>query len=102
MSINISTGLLRSLESLTQKRDKLVSELAAVESEIRHVLGDFAPTSCKTAVSKIRRVKSAGKRAKRGSVQPLILQYLKAAGDAGICVKDFSAKLGLKNRSIHT
>jgi len=68
MSLNISTGLLRSLLSLTEKRGKLVSELAAVESEIGRIVGDFAPTSGKTASPKVRRVKRTKKRAKRGAI----------------------------------
>jgi len=94
--------MLRSLLSLTEKREKLVSELAAVESEIGRIAGGFTPISGKPASRTVRREKITKKRAKRGSVQSLILEGLKATGDAGISVKDLSAKLGLKSRSIHT
>lgn len=86
---------------LTEKREKLASELATVESEIGRIAGDFAPTSGKTASRTVRREKITEKRAKRGSVQSLILEGLKAAGDAGISVKDLSTKLGIKNRNVH-
>jgi len=44
------------------------------------------------------------KREKNGpnAERSLILEGLKAAGDAGISVKDLAAKLGLKRRGIHT
>lgn len=110
MSLNISTASLRALISLTEKKEKLTKELSSIEGQISAVFGGAAFTASKSAVRKIRgggdvgngRPKRLGKkRGKHGKTKGLILEALKAAGSAGISVKELSAKLGLKNSNVH-
>lgn len=110
MSLNISTASLRALITLTEKREKLTSELSAIEAQIAAALGGTAPRAGKDAVRKTRQggelgngrvVKPPKKRGKRGATKERILEALKTAGAAGISVKELSAKLGLKNQNVH-
>lgn len=116
MSVNLSTTTLRSLLSLSEKRDALLGELQKVETELSKVLG--SGTSPKAAArghetghgrksgDSSKRSSATGrgvstKRGKRGAVKELILAGLKEAGNAGIAVKHLAAKIGIKPQNIH-
>lgn len=110
MSLNLSSASLRSLVSLTEKREKLLGELSAVEAKISAALdgasiGSAKPTARRgEKVGNIRSAKPAkrgSKRGKRGAVKELILAGLKEAGDAGIAVKHLAAKLAIKPQNLH-
>ena len=103
--MNLSTDSLRALIVLTEKRDKLTAELAAVETRITEALGG---ASSAASTPKVRKggggdlpPKAANKRGKRGAVRELILAGLKEAGQAGIAVRHLAVKLGIKPQNIH-
>ena len=116
MSLNLSTDSLRSILSLSERRDALLAELQNVETEISRALGSGVATKSvilghetghgRTAAGSSPKVSAKGrtvsaKRGKRGAVKELILAGLKEAGEAGIAVRHLAAKLGLKPGSIH-
>lgn len=105
--MSLSSASLRSLLSLTEKREKLLGELSAVESQISSALNG-APAKAiarhEGSGGKIRSAKPAkrgGKRGKRGAVKELILAGFKEAGEAGIAVKHLAAKLAIKPQNLH-
>lgn len=93
--------------TLTEKREKLLGELSAIEAQISSALngGTAKPTAHREGSGgKIRSAKPAkrgGKRGKRGAVKELILAGLKEAGEAGIAVKHLAAKLAIKPQNLH-
>lgn len=105
--MNLSSASLRSLLSLTEKREKLLGELSAIEAQISSALNGIPAkqiTHPEGAGGKIRAAKPAkrgGKGGKRGAVKELILAGLKEAGEAGIAVKHLAAKLAIKPQNIH-
>jgi hypothetical protein len=107
MSKSISTGSIRSLLALAEKRDALLAEIEVINAEFSKILDGNNPE--KTApISSGRRGRKAATvkthklaRGKRGSVKEVILAGLKEAGDAGIAVKHLAAKLGIKPQNIH-
>jgi len=116
MSLNLSTDTLRSILSLSEKRDALLAELQNVETEISKVLGGGVAAKAatlghetghgRTAAGSSPKVPTArrsepAKRGKRGAVKELILAGLKEAGEAGIAVRHLAAKLGIKPGSVH-
>lgn len=107
MSLNISSASLRELLSLTEKREKLTDELAAVEKQIAAAFGGATRSISPPKVRKGteggngRTAKASKKRVKRGAVKELILAGLKEAGEAGIAVKHLAVKLGIKPQNIH-
>jgi len=107
MSLNLSTASLRALITLTEKREKLTRELAAIEVQISTALGEATSGSTKAIgrrgglVGNTRSAKPSKRSGKRGKTKELILGALKEAGATGISVQDLSAKLGLKNQNVH-
>ncbi len=107
MSLNLSSATLRSLVSLTEKRENLLGELAAIEKQISEALNGASVTSSKPvgrrggSVGNSRPAKPAKRGGKRGAVKELILAGLKEAGEAGIAVKHLAAKLTIKPQNLH-
>lgn len=114
MSLNLSTDSLRSILSLSEKRDALLAELQKVETEISKALGSGTVAKASTLSHKTGNGRAAAaspkttggkkispKRGKRGTVKELILAGLKEAGEAGIAVKHLAAKLAIKPQNIH-
>lgn len=107
MNQPLSTATLRSLLSLTEKREKLLVELSAIEAKISAALDGTSVASAKPShrrggeVGNTRSGKPAKRSGKRGKIKDLILEALKEAGTNGISVKELSAKLGLKNQNVH-
>ncbi len=108
MSLNLSTDSLRSILSLSEKRDALLAELQKVETEISKALGSgtFAKASTLSRKTGSGRAvaaseKTSPKRGRRGAVKELILAGLKEAGEAGIAVKHLAAKLAIKPQNLH-
>lgn len=109
MSLNLSSASLRALIPLTEKREKLLGELSAVEAKISAALGTTVASAKPTTrrggeVGNTRSAKPAkrgSKRGKRGAVKELILAGLKEAGEAGIAVKHLAAKLAIKPQNLH-
>lgn len=114
MSLNLSTDSLRSILSLSEKRDALLAELQKVETEISKALGSGTVAKASTLSHKTGngravaasskadgRKKASPKRGKRGAVKELILAGLKEAGEAGIAVKHLAAKLAIKPQNLH-
>lgn len=107
MSLNLSSASLRALVSLTEKREKLLGELAAIEAQISSALKGASADSAKPTARRGRSgrnshsAKPAKRSGKRGKIKELILEALKGAGTNGISVKELSAKLGLKNQNVH-
>ncbi|TXI88008.1 MAG: hypothetical protein E6Q40_04205 [Cupriavidus sp.] len=105
MSLNLSSTSLRALISLTEKREKLLGELSAIEVKISSALdgtsvGSVKPSRRGGEVGNTRTAKPA-KRGKRGAIKEMILAGLKEAGEAGIAVKHLAAKLAIKPQNIH-
>lgn len=110
MSLNLSSASLRALVALTEKREKLLDELSAIEAKIASALNGASVGSAKAALRRegkagkahsAKPVKQGRKRSKRGAVKDLILTGLKEAGEAGIAVKDLAAKLAIKPQNLH-
>ena len=114
MSLNLSTDSLRSILSLSEKRDALLAELQKVETEISRALGSGTVAKASTLSHKTGNGRAAAaspkaaggkkaspKRGKRGAVKELILAGLKEAGEAGIAVKHLAAKLAIKPQNLH-
>ena len=116
MSLNLSTASLRSILSLSEKRDALLAELQKVETEISKALGGTVAAKAATLGHETGHGRTAGgsstkasatrrsvpaKRGKRGAVKELIMAGLKEAGDAGIAVKHLATKIGIKPQNIH-
>jgi hypothetical protein len=99
MSLNLSSAALRNLVTLAEKRERLTSELSAIEAQIAATLG--GTPIAKVKVKTERAAKAPKKRGKRGAVKELILAGLKEAGEAGIAVKHLAAKLALKPQNLH-
>jgi len=95
------------LVPLTEKREKLLEKLSAIEAQISSALnGGTAKATARRGGSggKIRSakpVKQSGNGGKRGAVKELILAGLKEAGEAGIAVKHLAAKLAIKPQNLH-
>lgn len=107
MSLNLSSASLRVLVSLTEKREKLLGELSAVEAKISSALNG-APIDSATpkglrggATGNTGSAKSSKRSGKRGAVKELVLAGLKEAGEAGIAVKHLAAKLAIKPQNLH-
>lgn len=110
---NLSTSVLKSILSLTERRESLLSELGKVEASIAAALGGKAPAQApvrrgrrpKATAAKSPATPSASKATKkssrRGALKDSIVAELRAAGDKGVSVKELSSKLGVKNQNIH-
>lgn len=122
---SLSTATLRSLLSLTEKRDSLLAELTKVEADISSAYSGgstTAPAPVKRrgrkpgrkakAVAHVQTAEVAGKvkvakpakkarKARKGGIKDTIIAALKEAGANGISVKELSAKLGLKPQNVH-
>lgn len=115
MSLNLSTDSLRSILSLSEKRDALLAELQKIETEISKAFASGAATETTIASHKTgngrsvsvlsakaaKGKKASAKRGKRGAVKELVLAGLKEAGEAGIAVKHLAAKLAIKPQNLH-
>jgi len=107
MSLNLSSASLRALLSLTEKREKLLAELSAIEAKISEALNGVSVASSKPVdrrgglVGSSRQATPTKRRGKRGAVKELILAGLKEAGEAGIAVKHLAAKLAIKPQNLH-
>jgi len=114
--MNLSTESLRSILSLSEKRDALLAELQKVETEISKAIGGGVAaeegtsgrrtSAGRKSVGFSKNVPAAkkttpAKRGKRGAVKELILAGLREAGEAGIAVKHLAAKLAIKPQNIH-
>ncbi len=104
----LNTRTLKSALKLSEKRDALLSELAAVEKELVGIYGGNAPAApapvkasvkagLKAKVVRVRR-KSTGK---RGALKEKVLAALRSAGDKGVLVKELADNLGVKNQNMH-
>ncbi len=75
-------------------------------SEIKKLGPGLFTMSGKAAASKPaprgRKPKKETRRAKAGSTRERVMAELQAAGEAGISVKELSAKLGMKAQNLHT
>ncbi len=108
MSNTISSAAVRHILKLAKQRDELITELAKVTKSIEAAVGGeetVAPKSKRGRKAKAEKVakpapvakgKAKGGRLKRGAATELILNGLKAAGAAGISVKELAPKIGLK------
>ncbi|CAN5565180.1 hypothetical protein BH09VER1_BH09VER1_48200 [soil metagenome] len=106
MSNTISSAAIRHILNLAEKRDELIAELAKVTGAIEAAVGGEVTKAPKgkrgpkakavKAPALAAKGKAKSKRLKHGSATELILNGLKAAGDAGISVKELAPKIGLK------
>jgi len=98
--LDISPANLRTIVSLAEKREGLLSEVAKIETQIRALEGSKPETGKKPGkVRKASSAKPAGGR--RGKVKDLIIAELQAAGKGGVSVKELAPKLGLKAQNLH-
>jgi hypothetical protein len=96
---NITVESLRGLMKLAQRKDRLVSELAGIESEIAALIG--GQTSMKAAGAPAKKAARKARTGTRGRVGGQIIAALQAAGPDGVKVTDLSKALGLKNANVH-
>ncbi len=106
---SVSSSTLRSLVSQIEKRDRLSAQLEKVNASIASALANAAKTQ-KASVKNEKRGRVAvvakapekrKKSGKRGALKEKILAELKAAGKAGVKVKEMSAKLGVKSPNVY-
>ena len=100
---HITSDSLRSLLSLTDKKEQLIKAIADVENQIAKTLKGAATTTKEVAeavtpfkkAKKTRKARKArkAKASKPGGLKERILALLQAAGDEGLRVKDIAAKL---------
>ena len=97
---HITSDSLRSLLSLTDKKEQLIKAIADVENQIVRTLKGAATTTKEVAKAvtpfkKTRKAKksSKAKASKSGGLKERILGLLQSAGDEGLRVKDIAAKL---------
>ena len=105
MSLNLSSAALRSLVSLTEKREKLLVEVSSIEKQISAALDGVSASSAKPSLrqdgDKTRLAQRTKQGGKRGKTKELILDALKEVGTKGSSAKDLSAKTGLKIPNIY-
>ena len=104
---HITSDSLRSLLSLTDKKEQLIKAVADVEDQIVRTLKGAATTTKEvtdavTPFKKTRKAKKAkkSKAGKSGGLKERILALLQAAGDEGLRVKDIAAKLAANPANI--
>jgi hypothetical protein len=97
---HITSDSLRSLLSLTDKKEQLIKAIADVENQIVRTLKGAATTTKEVAKAvtpfkKTRKAKKSRKpkASKSGGLKERILGLLQSAGDEGLRVKDIAAKL---------
>ncbi|MDX2080859.1 MAG: hypothetical protein SFU53_08755 [Terrimicrobiaceae bacterium] len=109
---HITSSVLRKLLSLSERKEALLKQIQAIESEIASVtFGGAAPAKAsgsakaakapKAPAGKAPKGRGRGKRGKRGALKDQILSILHAAGDSGARVKDIADKLGINAQNIH-
>lgn len=101
MSLNLSTATLRSLLSLTEKREALLREVEKIDGQISAALGGAAAAPVAPAVGSKPRKAGRAKGGKRGAMKEIVLAALREAGVAGMKVKDLAAKIGAKPQNVH-
>jgi len=94
--LSLSPAILRKIVILAEKREKLLSEVRKVESEIRS-LEASKPLPRETATPKQILVTTG----RRGRVKEAILAELQAAGDTGVSVQEIASKTGIKGANLH-
>jgi len=104
---HITSDTLRKLIPLTEKRDELIKNLRAIESDIAASLSSTAAAVVEVVApakteSKAKTPKRASKdRSGRGRLKEQILALLEAAGNAGLGVKEIADKLGVKAGNVY-
>ena len=103
-----TTKQLRVLLALSEKRDRLIKELAVAEKALAAAKKAQKKIEPVTAVKRGRKPKAAPtpqqtvlSQGKRGAVKERILGLLKEAGANGLPVTDIAEKLGMKNANVH-
>ena len=106
-TVNTSVNALKKLMKLAQSKDKLQSQLAAVNNEMAGLLKELsldAPTSAKKPAVSAKPAKAA-KAAKpvkrRGNLTASIIAVLEAAGAEGASVQHIAKQVGTKGGNIH-
>lgn len=92
---HLSTAQLKSLISLSERRERLLGELGIINSEIDRILG--APKSAPAPTG----APSKTSRRTRGALTTEILAAVKKAGSKGVAVKDMAKQLGKTNQHLH-
>lgn len=104
---HLTSDTLRNLIPLTEKRDDLIKNLRALESNIAAVLTGTATVIVEAVTpgkteAEVKSPKRAQKgRTNRGKLKEKILSLLEAAGSAGLGVKEISDKLGVKAGNVY-
>lgn len=88
--LSLSPATLRQIVSLSEKREKLLSEVGKIESEIRSL------ETSKPLPKRVGPPKQALVEGRYGRLKDAILAELQAAGAAGISVREVASKLGTK------
>jgi hypothetical protein len=115
---NLTTGALRNLIKLTERKEVLARQIETIEAELAALISGKPaakrrgrPTGKRSGrpATGARRGRKAGKtkkvgtsnRAGRGSLKKKIFTALKAAGEKGVKVTELSKRLGVKNANVH-
>ena len=101
MSLNLSSATLRSLLSLTERREALLNEVNSIEAQISAALSGVTASPTTAEVAPRPRKIGKGKGGKRGAMKEIVLAALREAGEAGIMVKDLAVKIGAKPQNVH-
>lgn len=94
-----SSAALRDLLKLTERREALLEELAAIEEKITASLDGRAPAAEAKVPKAAGKPKAKGKR--NGKAKEAMLALLREAGTKGISVKDIVAKTGRNSSTVH-
>ncbi len=105
---HITSHSLRSLLSLTEKKEQLLKDIEEVENEIAKALKGAATTAVEAAetVTPFKPSRARGKKTGKaktsqpGGLKERILALLHDAGNQGLKVKEVAEKLGAKSTNI--
>lgn len=93
----LSYAATRSILPLAQKREKLLAEVAQIESQIEALSQGEKGTTKKT----YKKTGATAKRGRRGSVKDVILPLLEAAGNQGLSAKEIAEKLRRQVQNVY-
>jgi len=93
----LSYAATKSILPLAEKREKLLAEVAQIESQIEALsLGEKGTTK-----RTYKQTRTAAKHGRRGSVKDVILPLLEAAGNQGLSAKEIAERLRMKPQNVY-
>lgn len=101
MLTQIPSSTLRQLVKLSERKEKLLTQIQAVDREmVRLQTKHGIPTVPHDKVAPFRTI-SPVRRGKRGALKAKILKALRGAGKRGLTIGDLSNKLGVRSANLY-